>query len=543
MTNLYPKHLIVLAASLIFPLLPVRAQNSAPVSKPTSEGQDPTQLLFHRVGVRRFIFTDNITLSSLLPGEIVRMSSMHPSFDSGVVATPGKANPQISGETINIRDATAAIYVGGVNPFATYEVDIREMQGESEVAVDLATLGLGRRVQAVSGSKGVLMRLVRGGSVETELPFSDKVLKPPYLLRVQLFGFSIAVFATKNGETTLLGYTKDKEDFKKFIDFRDRKVAADSTFNVATKCGAGGQVILGGAKSFLSPGIGQADIRMVNHKDGSPYLDNSRLWFTFTCRGILQPVMGVMSLDPSVLDLRFEGLIVFDFGDGLLRNDGPGQLFYDDDAKIWRAVECDFGGVRNRDGRSGSCMVVAESGHDPRHGFSVMGNARQLTGIEGPHEDPSLIYDSDAKMWRLATCSLKGFHTELFESSNWDGPFTKIAGPTKEDSTGVLIQKIGNKRYVFSGNFAGPMLIYSYPELAYLSNMKLDLPAHWPGAPGRGWPNVFPLPAGFPYRYMALMMDRVNFPEVKGANWSYGGLYLFGAYTDDISNTPYEFSK
>ena len=40
---------------------------------------------------------------------------------------------------------------------------------------------------------------------------------------------------------------------------------------------------------------------------------------------------------------------------------------------------------------------------------------------------------------------------------------------------------------------------------------------------------------------MALMMDRPNFPGVKGANWSYGALYLFGAHTDDISNPPYEF--
>ena len=85
------------------------------------------------------------------------------------------------------------------------------------------------------------------------------------------------------------------------------------------------------------------------------------------------------------------------------------------------------------------------------------------------------------------------------------------------------------------------MLIYSYPELKYLGDMKIDLPAHWPKGPGRGWPNVFPLPPGFPSRYMALMMDRPNFPGVKGGNWIYGALYLFAAFTEDISNAPYEF--
>jgi hypothetical protein len=85
------------------------------------------------------------------------------------------------------------------------------------------------------------------------------------------------------------------------------------------------------------------------------------------------------------------------------------------------------------------------------------------------------------------------------------------------------------------------MYIYSYPDLKLLGPMKISLQAHWPKGAGRGWPNVFPLPAGFPYRYMALMMDRPNFPAVKGPNWSYGALHWFGAYTPDIDFPTYEF--
>jgi hypothetical protein len=201
----------------------------------------------------------------------------------------------------------------------------------------------------------------------------------------------------------------------------------------------------------------------------------------------------------------------------------------------------DFGGVFNHDGRSGSRLVVGESVHDPRRGFSVIGNARQLKGIAQAHEDPCLIYDKDAGKWRLLTCCFcpGGFHTQLYESDNWDGPFTQIAGPTKEDSTGVLIQKIGDKRYVFSGG--GKMPVYSYPDLKLLGNLKFDLQAHWPQDAGRGWPDVFPLPPGFPYRYMALMMDRVNFENFKSPQWTYGALYLFGVYTPEITNAPYEY--
>lgn len=534
---------LVLAATLLFR---VHAQENpgSPGSATLVENLDPTQLFFHRLAVRRFIFSNNLPLSELVPAEIVAQPSMHPAFALGTNASPDNAaRPESVGGNLVLAGKDTTLYVGGVNPYATYELDVRAITGPAEVAVDLATLGLGRRVQIFAGTNGVALRLVREGKVEREQWFTAAVPQSPFLLRVQLWGTQIAVFITKNGESKYLGHTDGKDDFKSFADFRNRKFAAECTFNVTTRLPAGSQVTLAGARAYLSAGVGQADIRMITHKDGSPYFEANRLWFTFSVRGVgaRQSAQGVMSLDPSVFDLKFEGVIAYDHGDGLLRNDFASHIIYDDDAQEWYAVACDFGGVAGREGRGSSGLIVARSNHDPRRGFSVMSNARQLTGIEQMHEDPCLVFDANAKKWRLATCCLNGFHTELFESDQWNGPFTKIAGPTKEDSTGVLIQKIGNHRYVFSGNSTGPMLIYSYPELKFLGNLNIDLPAHWPNGPGRGWPDVFPLPPGFPYRYMALMMDRPNFPGVKGPNWSYGALYLFGAPTDDIINLPYEY--
>ncbi len=46
-------------------------------------------------------------------------------------------------------------------------------------------------------------------------------------------------------------------------------------------------------------------------------MDDNRLWFTFSCRGIdiFQSAQGVLSVDPSVFDVRFEGMIMYDHGE------------------------------------------------------------------------------------------------------------------------------------------------------------------------------------------------------------------------------------
>ena len=103
-------------------------------------------------------------------------------------------------------------------------------------------------------------------------------------------------------------------------------------FAVANELKAGAKILLDGASSFLSPGCGQADIRAITGPDGSPLIDEGRLWFTMTVRGrgLPHPLQGVFSMNPSVFDLRFEGIIVFDTGDGMLRNELASHLFYDD---------------------------------------------------------------------------------------------------------------------------------------------------------------------------------------------------------------------
>ena len=99
----------------------------------------------------------------------------------------------------------------------------------------------------------------------------------------------------------------------------------------------------------------------------------------------------------------------------------------------------------------------------------------------------------------------------------------------EHDSTGTLIQRMGGKRYVFSGSSENAVFVYSYPDLKPLGRLNMDLPPFDAHNGARVWPDIVPLPDGYPSGYLALMMDRVNVPNVHGPNWSYGALYLYRA--------------
>ena len=561
-------------------------------------------LTFYRQAVRRFLFSNNIPLASLVPGEIIDLDLMHPIV--GKPVSPCKyalkhGLLEISSHAES-EPSESSRYVGGVNPYAVYELDVREVhfdpadktQQSVEVILDIATAGQHTHLQIAAVHPNPRthpepeatfeVRIIKDGVVTrtSKLLQSRPAPTAPYKLQVQLAGISLNAFYTKDGHTGHLGRIHPDHSFRDLLDLRHRRTAFGSNFNVLTRLPPRTRVLLGGASSYLSAGIGQADIRNVTYSDGAPYFDaeGGRLWFTFTARGLGTGdcTQGVMSLDPGApSDFRFEGTIVFDHQDGLLRNDYASHLFYDENCGRWRAWTCDFGGSKHQDGRAHSGLIVAESTRDPRRGFSVMSavalprkdfcrcrcHHHSDSGLDnqqhphqadeshcsecprdgGFHEDPCGFWDASAKRWRLLTTDLENsFRATLFEARDWRGPWQEIAEPVRHNSTGTLIQKIGAKRYVVAGSSEGAVFMYSYPGLQELGTLRMDLPPFdGPGTRSRVWPNVVPLPEGYPARYLALMMDRANFPGVVGDTWSYGAMYVYWAFTEDISNPNYEF--
>ncbi len=491
----------------------------------------PDEIQFRRQAVVRMVFDaeQNIPLSSLRPAKVIDLDLMHPEALPGSGVKWDIQDGRLHGSSPGA-DGSSQRWVGGFNPFATYDLVMRSAKGDGSAAITFPHKGNGDSLAATllfkdGKPESITWTVVVGGKqvIAEKWPVPAGTVLKDLTLRAQMSAVGVNLFLESAGRSDLIGYS----DFAQHFDLRERKRFQAMDFAVSTDLKAGAQVVLAGASSCLTPGSGQADIRAVTDEEGAPLLEDGRLWFMMTVRGraLPHPMQGVFSLNPSVFDLRFEGIIVFDMDDGLLRNDLASHLFRDSKSGEWRGWTTGFSAL----GGSGAvekAILAISSTKDPRRGFSIM-KARPI-GIVGAHEDPHGVYDKDAGKWRMLLCEHgKKYRAAIWESDHWDRGYTRLAGPVEMDSTGTMIQKFGNKRYALFGSADRRIYIRTYPDLEPAGELKVDLPP-WDDRNGtRIWPNVIPLPEGYPAPYIALMMDRVNFPEMPKANWTYGALYLY----------------
>jgi hypothetical protein len=492
----------------------------------------PEDIQFRRQATIRMIFDadQNIPLSSCRPAKVVDLDLMHPE----ILPRPGVEwslkNGNLSATPART-DGSSLRWVGGFNPFATYDLVIKDAVGDGSTGMAFLNSSSGDSLTAslqfqdgkpVSVTWTVSARGKR--VVEEKWPIATGAVLENLTLRAQMSAVGVNLFVESAGKSDLIGYS----DFSKHFDLRERKRIQQMDFALRADLAAGGHVTLAGATACLTPGSGQADIRAITDEEGAPLLDDGRLWFTMTVRGraLPHPLQGVFSLDPSVFDLRFEGVIVFDMDDGLFRNELGSHLFRDSKTGAWRGWTVGFSAFGEPGRAEKKGILAISSVKDPRRGFSVM-KARPI-GLVGAHEDPHGVYDKEAGKWRLLLCEHgKKYRAGMWESDDWDKGYARLAGPVEMDSTGTLIQKFGKKRYVLFGSADRTIYIRTYPNLEPAGELKVDLPP-WNKENGtRIWPDVIPLPEGYPAPYIALMMDRVNFPGMPKPNWTYGALYLY----------------
>ncbi|WP_035601396.1 hypothetical protein [Haloferula sp. BvORR071] len=406
----------------------------------------PADIHFTRQASKRMVFDREqaLPLAALDPASIVDLPVMHP-----IKRRAGNAEFTLKDGKLMIRGAgvsDTSLWFSGFNPFATYELELSAWDGGSAGLEFVHEAGERLRVELVFG-KGTITGLRWGMDKEGKQLFSGEAAKfspipadHPVSLVVQMCAVGFNVYLRDRGEIRLMG----RADIVQHLDIRRQEVFRKMSTWVRAAGQDGVYAVVDRASAALTPGIGQADIRAITNEEGTPLLDDGRLWFTATTRGggLPNPAQGVFSMNPGIFDPRFEGMIVFDRGDGLLRNELASHLFFDRPSGEWRGWTVAFSAFGDPAKREKKEILAVRSTKDPRRGFSIM-NSKPME-LVGDYEDPHGIFDKASGKWRMLLCqNVNGYKAAVFESARWDGGFQRIAGPADSDSTGTTIQKVG----------------------------------------------------------------------------------------------------
>ena len=491
---------------------------------------------FRLLATRRYVLDNERILTELRPEAVPCPEVQHPLFAVSDTAPRVFFEKGRVSFVAGAQAAEGALLVSGWLPGAHYWADCTSLSDGA--AAELVWSDLANevvlKVTAEPGRRVAFSETFNGVPVPFRLEKPEVVPAPPFRLSGVVAGPTMLIAVRKDGVVRYLGAVT----FADAPDLRARRFLGALKFGVGARLPAQGRAVFTRAAMALSAGVGQADFRIVTDGPGCrPYFENGRMFCTFSARAGFKYVKSVASFDPSLLDFRMEGVLFTNYGagDDLLRNDAVNHLFFDRSAGSWKACGVAWSTASNDlnpASRHGSGIVAMACTKNPLHGVTVL-TAHPLV-IEGgcKSEDPYFTFDPATNKWRLATSTFaeKGLRPCLWEADRWDGPYRRIAGPGHLDSTGCQIMDFSGKKFVMTANVERRLPIYSYPTLESCGELELDVKPFGRTCPnGRVFMAFAELPAGSPYRYLMMTMDRQNFPGMPKPNWTYGGIYFYGA--------------
>ena len=149
-----------------------------------------------------------------------------------------------------------------------------------------------------------------------------------------------------------------------FSDICRRSAFMNAGVSLYVALPAGGRAEVSRAESFLDGGLSHADMKPVRYEDGTPILENGRLFLTLSSRLQAGAYQYVVSWNPSTCELRPEGAIFFDYGDGRWCADVAISLIYHRERREWLFWATAFS--------HGHILCHGTSAGDPRFGITVL---------------------------------------------------------------------------------------------------------------------------------------------------------------------------
>ncbi|GEM_PF-3157855 len=272
----------------------------------------------------------------------------------------------------------------------------------------------------------------------------------------------------------------------------------------------------------LSSGSALADVRSVTFEDGSPFIEDGKLYLSASSRTGGSGI-AIVALTLGTGQLEFTGTIS-PLMSGTFRKISAAHIMYDRVRKVWQVTTPYHNPTDHR-------LWVASAYNDLRFGittldFSPLDYELPTKG----DEDCQIFYDSKMHKWVMIYASTRrpddkgGYILRLQLSKRPDGGFKDYSYQTDVSATGVTTTLIGGVRYVLSGNTRGEKSnrysVWSYPDMKFVCDLNIDIDdGAW-----RSWNNVVPVPEGDATRYVMMGFDRQLSTDED--NWTYGNLYF-----------------
>lgn len=409
--------------------------------------------------------------------------------------------------------------IGGFFPYYSYEMRINELRD--------ARVGF-----AVTGALGSIVITVGGDGVAKAV-YGDKQasfdcqVKNGDVFSVTFRRGGVSLYVDRGSRPELIGDINDMVP----QELSDRAVYEKTVAAVHFETENGGYAVISGVLAYLCGGLSQADIKPMKYEDGTPIVENGRVYLTVTSRLEAEMYQSVISWNPTLCDFRMEGALFFDSGDGQACGDVASSVVYDRNARRWYIWMCTFS--------HGHVLARATFTSDPRFGIQVLDVNRlplcesadrtEFGGFEGD-EDPDLCF-IDGK-WNLTVCRLmptedgkREYRYFRFTSDQpLDGFVFADVTPTG-GKTGGMMTRIGGSYFFVCGTDFDQRANYDVYDL-YDFSKRERLVADYDDGGFRGWGSVFEIEIGTRVKRFWITFDRHN---ASGYNWSYGNVYVYEA--------------
>jgi len=494
---------------------------------------DPLSLHFKKDYQIRNFYNSSVLLSKLDLSQDVLNESIYPKVD---LTSPGCDFKQ-DGEVLQISNNSETeqqsfVNLGKLYNYAAIDMDIRSQTHSSSFAKAQLSLYQDQDNRFVitqndvdSENRKITLEIFKNGSSLLNQTLSDEGVRAPNTLRVHLTGKYLNVLIVKEEKWTVLG----SFDVAEYFELRDKSILEAFSVLVGARLGSGESISISRLEQYLTCGTAQADPKVLHYDDGAPIIEGNKIWVAMTTRAYdTQLYQGIYSYDLETKEWELSGTLVFNKGDGLMRQWSASDVFYDRSEKKWKIFT-----VSHRDDHM---LYSGESTVDPRFGLVEIACSKVRYHSVGNEEDPSVIYDSSVGKWRMAVCKNKhGYQTVLLEADTWDGAWNQIGVYTPTSSTGVLIQKIGGKRYVFIGRGSTPcpMEVLSYPGMEKIGELNLS---EYPVGKNV-WPAVIPISSDTGTAYYLLTFDRDAWTGPR----TYGNIHWY--YAEEFAKDFWEYEE